>query len=389
MSEMTQRIEEIFDILDQSSTYIAEQLGKTYLDALIDTAEQLFQQEILLDELNQKQVEKLQSIYQEFKEETYSKEEVRRGFQLAVLKGMKAEQVIPGSGVTPDSVVMLVGYLAQKLLEAEKAGSIAPQTEPNDVSELEKETSQGLEKESSQELGKEASKELEDGAGKEERKMTILDPAVGIGNLLTGVCNAISQETRAIGTEVEPVLVRLAYVNANLQQHDVELFHQDGLKPLFIDGCDMIVSDIPVGRYPNDKVARSFALYEEGEDVYTHHLFIEQALRYVKEGGYLLLIIPNFLFEEPGSVRLRSFLMEHAYIQALLQIPQELFQKGSIQKSIFILQKKGDHIKKPKQTLLAQLPSFHNKSKVAEFIQQMNRWIEAEKGDERAKNTGY
>lgn len=363
MNQATQNIEDIFSILDQSSTYIAEQFQKTYLEALIDTGEQLFQQEIVIAEATEEQASALHAMYQAFVVEKYTQEDVRRGFQLAVLKGMKEEQVIPGSGLTPDSVVMFMGYLVQKLWEAEQT-----RRKQQAQTSLQNENIESL---SSVDRSERA---------EQEESMTICDPAIGVGNLLTGVLNYLNKPNRTIGTEVDPILVRLAYVNANLQQHEVELFHQDGLKPLFTEQCDVVVCDLPVGRYPNEKVARGFELYKEGEDMYTHHLFIEQALRNVKDGGYLFFIIPNSLFTEDGSERLRTFITEKAYIQALLQIPEHFFQKGSIHKSIFILQKKGKNISKPQQTLLAQLPSFGNQEKMVEMLKNINQWIQTEKG---------
>ncbi|GAA0380340.1 class I SAM-dependent methyltransferase [Bacillus horti] len=337
MNQMNQSIELIYSMLDQSSSYMSKQFDKSYLDALIDSAEQLFQQEMLID-MNAEQAAKLQEIYDSFNEEAYSKEEMRRGFQLAVLKGMKEMYTLPGAGVTADSVVMFVGYLAQKFLSAARGSS-----------------------------------------SEQDKPLVICDPAVGAANLLTGVCNALGIPTIGIGAEVDPTMVRLAYVNTNLQQHETELFHQDGLKPLFTDQCDMIVCDLPIGIYPNDKVAQTYELYKEDE-VYTHHLFIEQAIRHVKAGGYMFFVIPNTLFSEPGADKLRAYITNQAHIQALLQLPSDLFQKGSIQKSIFILQKKGEQVKRPDQTLLAQLPPFSNQNRIIDKLQQINEWIQKEKG---------
>jgi site-specific DNA-methyltransferase (adenine-specific) len=321
-------MENAFEIFDQSSTYLSQQLHKSYLEALIDTAEHLFEKSMVV-ELSDEQDSYLKKLYQSFQSADYTKEELRRAFQLASLKGIK-EQSITGTGITPDTVAMFIGYLAKRLV----------------------------------------------------KPSTIFDPAVGTGNLLTCVMNQFEHDIEGLGTEVDSTLVRLAYVNANLQRHQVELFHQDGLKPLYTPLSELIVSDLPIGMYPNQKVAQKYKLFQEGQELYTHHLLIEQCIRLTAEGGYMIFLIPNSLFTEPGSDRLRHFITEETYIQALLQLPESLFQEGSIYKSIFILQKKGENIKKPKQTLMASLPAFSNQEKFTHALAQINQWIDLEKGEE-------
>ncbi|WP_202078662.1 class I SAM-dependent methyltransferase [Caldalkalibacillus salinus] len=318
-------IEHIFQIFDSSCTYISEQFNKNYLEALIDTGEQLFQGEMVL-ETTDIQRKRLEKIYREFQEDQYTQEDVRRAFQLATLKGLK-EHTVPGTGVTPDAVVMFMGYLAKQL---------------------------------------------------SPHPSSVLDLAVGSGNLLTGILNQYEEEIQAVATEVDSTLVRLAYVNANLQQHAMDIFHQDGLKPLYTSASALTVCDLPVGLYPNKKVAKDYELYDE-QDLYTHHLLIEQSLRLTQPDGYLMFLIPNAIFSEPGAQKLRSFIMGQSHIQALLQLPEDMFQKGSIHKSIFILQKKGENSTKPKETLLAQLPSFSDAQKFSATLTKINNWIKTEK----------
>jgi site-specific DNA-methyltransferase (adenine-specific) len=329
---VSSKVEQGFTIIDQSSTYISQELHKSYLEALIDTTEHLFEKSIVV-ELTDEQYNHLNQLYQSFEAEEYTSEELRRAFQLASLKGIK-EQSITGTGITPDTVAMFIGYMAKKLV----------------------------------------------------KPTTIFDPAVGSGNLLTCVMNQYEQGIQGVGTEVDPTLVRLAYVNANLQHHQVELFHQDGLKPIYIPLPQLTICDLPIGVYPNQKVAQKYKLYQEDQETYTHHLMIEQCIRLTEEGGYMIFLIPNSLFTEPGAEYLRQLITEETYIQALLQLPESMFQEGSIYKSIFILQKKGEPIKKPKQTLMASLPTFSNHEKFTQTLTQINQWIENEKGEGYGKN---
>lgn len=325
---VAKNIEKCFQLLDESSLFIVKEYGKKYLEALIDTAEQFFQGEPVL-EGTPEQEERMASFIKAYRQLGLTKEEIRRGMQLAILKGIKEEN-IPGTGVTPDAVAMLIAYLVQRFHAHAKI---------------------------------------------------ILDPAMGAANLLTSVLNQFSiKDQSAYGLEVDPTLIRLAYVNTNLQEHGIELYHQDALKPVLVPPAELIVCDLPIGLYPNEEVAKSYELYSETSPVYTHHLLIEQSLRLAQEGGYLFLLIPNSLFVEPGADRLRQLITREAYIQALLELPKSLFQEGSIYKSIFILQKKGKQVHKPKQTLIVSLPSFSNAKEFSKVLDQINYWLATEKG---------
>jgi site-specific DNA-methyltransferase (adenine-specific) len=326
---VTNNMEECFHLLDKSSSYISQEFEKTYLESLIDSAESLFQGEIVITTTDEQKAF-LRNIFEDFNVQKYTKEDIRRAMQLAILKGIKEKSIV-GTGITPDAIVIFIGYLTKRLV----------------------------------------------------KPTTILDPAVGSGNLLTCIMNQYDHGTVGVGSEVDSSLVRVAYVNANLQQHEVELFHQDGVKPLYTPLAELTVCDLPVGMYPNKKVASSYSLYKEnevneGDVLYTHHLLIEQSIRLTEEGGFLIFLIPNTLFTEPGADALKSLINETCNIQGILQLPSQLFQQGSIHKSIFILQRKGNHIKKPKQILMANLPSFTDKDKFSQAIQQINSWIDTE-----------
>src|SRR5690606_40159107 len=155
---------------------------------------------------------------------------------------------------------------------------------------------------------------------------SIFDPAVGTGNLLTSVLNQCkSKIIDAYGIDVDDLLVKLAYVSANLQQHSVQFYYQDSLEPLYIDPVDIVVCDLPVGYYPNDIGASKYKLKSKEGHSYAHHLFIEQSLNHTKDGGYLFLLIPNHLFTSDQAGELNSFIKETSYIQGLIQLPLSLF----------------------------------------------------------------
>lgn len=326
----TTPVEELFNILNESADLLRQELDCTYLEALAETGENIFQQSILQKVEREWTGKRLKKIYEGLHLELFSKEEIRKAFQLAILKGMK-ESVQPNHQMTPDSIGMLFGYLLNKFMK--------------------------------------------------QQSYRLLDPAVGTGNLLTAAMNqGLNKQIEGIGVDIDDLLIKLAYINANLQEHPIELFNQDSLEHLFIEKVDAVVSDLPVGYYPNDIRAADYELKADSGHSYAHHLFIEQSIRHVKPGGYLFFLIPNGLFESEQAKKLHQFLKETVYIQGFIQLPKTLFKNKKNAKSILILQMKGEQVKAPKQALLVNMPSLSNGSEMEKILRKMDQWIKENKG---------
>ncbi|MED0959900.1 class I SAM-dependent methyltransferase [Bacillus paramycoides] len=328
---MSQTVETLFSIFDSSAVVLRKELDVTYLEALVETGDNLFEGAILQEELSESTIERLNREYSTFNEETYKGEEIRKAFQLAILKGMK-EGVQANHEMTPDAVGMFMSYLFHKFMQGQK-------------------------------------------------EITVLDPAIGTGNLMTTVFNSAKEGLvmSGFGVEVDEVLIKLALVNANLQKHAIEFFHQDGLAPLYIDPVDAVVSDLPIGYYPNEIGASEYTLKADEGMSYAHHLFIEQSVKHTKEGGYLFFLVPNFIFESDQAPKLHAFIKETCFIQGLLQLPVSMFKNEKNAKSIFVLQKKGQDVTMPKQALLVELPKFSNMKAMEDIMDQLNTWFAAHK----------
>ncbi|MEB8800803.1 class I SAM-dependent methyltransferase [Bacillus cereus] len=328
---MSQTVETLFSIFDSSAVVLRKELDVTYLEALVETGDNLFEGAILQEELSESAIERLNREYSTFNEETYKGEEIRKAFQLAILKGMK-EGVQANHEMTPDAVGMFMSYLFHKFMQG-------------------------------------------------QNEITVLDPAIGTGNLMTTVFNSAKEglTMSGFGVEVDEVLIKLALVNANLQKHAIEFFHQDGLAPLYIDPVDAVVSDLPVGYYPNEIGASEYKLKADDGMSYAHHLFIEQSVKHTKEGGYLFFLVPNFIFESDQAPKLHAFIKETCFIQGLLQLPVSMFKNEKNAKSIFVLQKKGANVTMPKQALLVELPKFSNMKAMEDIMDQLNTWFATHK----------
>lgn len=322
-------VEDLFTVFNETALVIQEELSCTYLEALAETGENIFQESILQEELSEITLKRLRKSYEAIHLKNFSKEEIRQSYQLAILKGMK-EIVQPNHQMTPDAVGMLVGYLVGKFVQ--------------------------------------------------EKSFRLLDPAVGTGNLLTTVMNQQHNKTvEAIGIDIDDILIKLSYVNANLQQHPIQLFNQDSLESLFINEADVVISDLPIGYYPNDVRAADYEMKADKGHTYAHHLFIEQSIRHIKAGGYLFFIVPNGLFESEQAPKLHEYIKKYANIQGLLQLPQTLFKSEKAAKSIFILQKKGEGAIPPKQVLLVNMPSLSKTLEVEKILRKIDEWYKENK----------
>ena len=328
---VSQTVETLFSIFDSSAVVLRKELDVTYLEALVETGDNLFEGAILQEELSESAIERLNREYSTFNEETYKGEEIRKAFQLAILKGMK-EGVQANHEMTPDAVGMFMSYLFHKFMKG-------------------------------------------------QNEITVLDPAIGTGNLMTTVFNSAQENITmsGFGVEVDEVLIKLALVNANLQKHAIEFFHQDGLAPLYIDPVDAVISDLPIGYYPNEIGASEYKLKADEGMSYAHHLFIEQSVKHTKEGGYLFFLVPNFIFESDQAPKLHAFIKETCFIQGLLQLPVSMFKNEKNAKSIFVLQKKGASVTMPKQALLVELPKFSNMKAMEDIMDQLNTWFATHK----------
>lgn len=221
----------------------------------------------------------------DFSQQGATKEDVRKSIQIAILKGMRKGSQ-PNHQMTPDTLGLLVGYFVEQIF----------------ADRLKKE------------------------------KLTIMDPAVGTGNLLLTVMNLLDGKLEASGVEVDELLIQLAAATADLTEQPVSLYRQDALQDLLVDPVDAIVCDLPVGYYPNEEVALDYELCASEGMSYAHHLFIEQSINYTKDGGYLFFLAPTHLFESEQSKQLHKYIQKHAWIQAIIQLPDTMFANKALEK---------------------------------------------------------
>ncbi|WP_214858150.1 class I SAM-dependent methyltransferase [Exiguobacterium sp. s191] len=258
--------------------------------------------------------------------ENVDKEVIRKAVSLAILEGMKQAQ--PNHLPTPDSVALFAGYLIGKLV------------------------------------------------GKED--IRLLELGSGTGGMLHAVLSQLSTGTSAEAVEVDETLIRLSAAVTELLDYPVTYTHQDALRPLLLDPVDLAMADLPVGYYPDEEAAASYILKRDEGMSYSHFLLIEQAMQYVKPGGFGVFVIPNGLFQHDTEGKLKQYFESKAHVIGILQLPLTMFKQEQAAKSYLVVRNHLAGMKMPKQALLAELPSFTDTRAFGGMVKQIDEWINTE-----------
>jgi len=325
-------IETLFQVLDQSVTILMQQLSVSYIDALIETGDNLLSQSVHVEngKPNQQQADELQALYRTIELQQFDAETIRRAVQLALLKAIHNDRVDPNHQMTPDSIGLLTAYLIAKLVGAKS-------------------------------------------------DLSILDIAVGTGNLLTTVINQLQPDRQEVihgyGVDNDDNQLAIAAMSMELQHSAVELFHQDALDPLVMPKTSVVIGDLPVGYYPLDERVQNFQTKATNGHSYVHHLMIEQAMSQLVPGGWGVFLVPTNIFQSQESQGLVQWMGSSAYLQGLLNLPKNLFLDEKSRKSIVVLQKRGANAKQAGKVLLGDFPSFENQGAFQAFTAQIDAWV--------------
>lgn len=332
MQLFPEKMEKAFEGNVEAISLLQKSLGISYLDAYVEQIENIvdhFQVRVEDGEPDEATVEQLKTLYAQLQEVTLEPEERRKLSQLLLLKGNSLEPMQANHQLTPDGIGFLFVYLLEQLLDKE---------------------------------------------------VRLLDPAVGMGNLLLTIMTNLQlakYTVTGIGVDIDETLLAVAAADAEWTEQPVELFHQDGLQDLLIDPVDAVISDLPVGFYPNDQRAQSFKTGVAEGHSYAHHLLMEQGMHYVKPGGYGVFLVPSNLLETEQAPELKKWLAESVFLQGLIQLPDELFKSEQSRKSILLVQNREGGLQK--EVLLAQLTSLKDPKVLQQFFKQFEDWSSSNK----------
>lgn len=327
-------VKALYDKLNESAEQLSKSLDISYLEALAETGENILDNKttrVLDGRPDAKIVEKLNTLYESIDYSNLSSEDIRQGFQLVLIQATKSDYVQMNHQITPDTLGLLVSYLIQITDKAP------------------------------------------------DSPLSILDLGTGSGNLLFTVYNQLvnrnNRVVRGEGVEIDDLLLSIASSSMEMQGlENVTLTMQDALTNLLIDPVDVVMSDVPIGYYPDDEHAKTFETALDEGHSYSHFLFIEQGLRYLKEDGFGFFIVPSRIFELEESKKLIQHIQSVGYFQGLIQLPKSFVSNEDLQQSILFLQKQGKSSKQANEVLISTAPEFSQTIQFQKFLDDVLLW---------------
>ena len=156
-------------------------------------------------------------------------------------------------------------------------------------------------------------------------------------------------ERNIFGMDINPFLVRTTQMNlvmhgdgsANVFQGDSLAapgeWEDEGARQKLKQGIfDIVITNPPFGGQANIDDPHILSRYElPGAEcrerrvlMPAEQLFVEGALNYVKRGGYLAIVLPRSILNNPGLKFLRRWLIGEARLVASVDLPKETFSEG-------------------------------------------------------------
>ncbi|MGX7059948.1 class I SAM-dependent methyltransferase [Vagococcus humatus] len=329
------KVEQGFYLLQTSINQLVQTLEINFYDAYIETLDNIGdhnQVRVIEGQPSPDVVKKVEASYKELEELELLPEEKRKITQLVLLDGMRKEPIQQNHQLTPDAIGFLFVYLIEQL---------APK--------------------------------------KKNPLLSIHDLTVGMGNLLFTVLTNLTlaeYQLTSTGIDIDDTLLSIAASTADWLNLPVTLYHQDSLEPLLLDPSDIAIGDLPIGYYGLEEKSNQFRMQVEEGHSYAHHLLLEQSMKYVKENGFGIFLLPsNFMTTEQAD-KLKEWIAEDVYLQGIIQLPSSLFKNEQSQKSIVIVQNKGKRSRQAKEILVTALPSLKDPQHLQLFFNQFQDWCE-------------
>lgn len=307
-----EKIEEAFGLLLENIQTIQNQLGTNFYDALIE------QNAAYLGEAEDELIGKNNQCLREL---DLTAEEWRRTFQFLFIKANQTEPMQHNHQFTPDSIGFLLTFLLDELVAGQTA--------------------------------------------------SVLEIGSGTGNLAQTILHHSQKQLDYLGVEVDDLLIDLSASMAEVMDSGISFVQGDAVRPQILKESQIIISDLPVGYYPNDAIAQRYQVASSEGHTYAHHLLMEQSLKYLSQDGYAIFLAPNNLLTSEQSPLLKAWLQDQARVVATIALPTNLFGNPNQAKSIFILQKKG-HLSGP--TFVYALQDLQNSEDLQAFVTAFKKW---------------
>lgn len=310
-----EKIEKAYGYLLENTQTIQNDLQTNFYDALVE------QNAIYLD--GQTELTLVKENNQRLKNLSLNKEEWRRSFQYLLMKAAQTEPLQANHQFTPDGIGFLLVFLVDQLASSDQ--------------------------------------------------VDVLEIGSGTGNLAQTLMNNCQRSLDYLGLEIDDLLIDLAASMAEVMKADVNFAQGDAVRPQVLKESDVIISDLPVGYYPDDAIASRYQIASPQGHTYAHHLLIEQSLKYLKPGGVAIFLAPNDLLTSEQSPLLKKWMQDHAQVLAMVTLPENLFRSANLAKTIFVFRKQEEAVVQPFVYPLTDLQDQEDLMKFRESFQNWNK----------------
>ena len=310
-----EKIEKAYGYLLENTQTIQTDLQTNFYDALVE------QNAIYLD--GQTELTLVKENNQRLKDLNLNKEEWRRSFQYLLMKAAQTEPLQANHQFTPDGIGFLLVFLVDQLASSDQ--------------------------------------------------VDVLEMGSGTGNLAQTLMNNCQRSLDYLGLEIDDLLIDLAASMAEVMKADVNFAQGDAIRPQVLKESDVIISDLPVGYYPDDAIASRYQVASPQGHTYAHHLLIEQSLKYLKPGGVAIFLAPNDLLTSEQSPLLKKWMQDHAQVLAMVNLPENLFRSANLAKTIFVFRKQEEAVVQPFVYPLTDLQDQEDLMKFRESFQNWNK----------------
>ena len=310
-----EKIEQAYTYLLENVQIIQNDLATNFYDALIE------QNGIYLD--GQTNLEQVKKNNQALKRLALRKEEWLRTYQFLLMKASQTEPLQANHQFTPDAIGHLMIFIIEQLWPTEA--------------------------------------------------LSLLELGSGMGILGASFLTSMNKKVDYLGIEIDDLLIDLAASMAEVMDLQMGFVQGDAVRPQVLKESDIIVSDLPIGYYPDDQIASRYQVAAKDEHTYAHHLLMEQSLKYLKTGGYAIFLAPTDLLTSPQSDLLKSWLTDQAQLVVIVALPEDLFAQGAQSKTIFVLQKK---VVEGFEPFVYPLASLRDPEILLEFKENFQNWCQ-------------
>ena len=310
-----EKIEQAYTYLLENVQIIQNDLTTNFYDALIE------QNGIYLD--GQTNLEDVKKNNQALKRLALRKEEWLRTYQFLLMKAAQTAPLQANHQFTPDAIGHLMIFLMEQLSPA--------------------------------------------------KDLSLLELGSGMGILGASFLTSMNKKVDYLGIEIDDLLIDLAASMAEVMDLQMGFVQGDAVRPQVLKESDFIVSDLPIGYYPDDQIASRYQVAAKDEHTYAHHLLMEQSLKYLKTGGYAIFLAPTDLLTSSQSDLLKTWLTDQAQLVAIVALPEDLFAQGAQSKTIFVLQKK---VVEGFEPFVYPLASLRDPEILLEFKENFQNWCQ-------------